>query len=112
METSELKNRKWKQEKDVWCSQFKASVRISTALRKVTFDFFGGLDIFCVPLQGADQSADVRQVDLTANQVLQSLQAVLPLQARTRLQVTDDGFKGLKHREQTDSRTELTPELD
>lgn len=111
METSELKNKEEddRDEDEEGCS---GSIRIGTALKKVTFDFFGGLDIFCVPLQGADQGADVRQVNFTANQVLQTLQAVLPLQARPRLQVSDDGLKGLKHREQAEPGTGLGPEPD
>lgn len=69
----------------------------------VTFDFFGCFDILCVPLNGADQSVDVRQVHLTADKVLQTLQVVLGFPAWPRLQMMNLCFKGLgkysQHRE-------------
>lgn len=61
----------------------------------LTLHFFGCFDILCVPLDRADQSVDVRQVHLTADEVLQTLQVVLGFPAWPRLQMMDLCFKGL-----------------
>lgn len=63
----------------------------------VTFDFFGGFNILRVPLDGADESTDVWEVHLTADKVLQALQAVLELSAWPRLQMVNFSFKCLKY---------------
>lgn len=62
----------------------------------LTFDLFGGFDVFCNPPDGADESGDVRQVHLAADKVLQPLQALSGLPARACLQVVDLSFKCLK----------------
>lgn len=67
----------------------------------LTFDFFGGFDVLRVPLEGADEGADVWQVQLAADEVLQALQAVLQLRAWTRLQMMDFCFKCLKKKKKS-----------
>lgn len=66
-------------------------------LEAVTFDFFGGFNILCVPFDGSDQSADVRQVHLAADEVLQAFQVVLELPAWSRLQMVNLRFERLKY---------------
>lgn len=63
----------------------------------VTFHFFGGFDILRVPPDGADESADVGEVHLTADKVLQALQVLPELPAWPRLQMVNLSFKCLKY---------------
>lgn len=68
----------------------------------ITFDFSGGFNILRVPLDGADQSADVWQVHFTADEVLQALQAVFDFPARSRLQMVNFSLKCLKYSQQAE----------
>lgn len=69
----------------------------------ITFDFFGCFNVLSIPLDGADQGADVWQVHLTADKVLQTLQAVLKLPAWSCLQMVNLCFKCLKKRANTEN---------
>lgn len=66
------------------------------SVKSVTFDFFGGFNILSVPLDGADESIYIWQVNLTTNKVLQALQAILEFPARPCLQMANLRFKCLK----------------
>lgn len=61
----------------------------------LTFDFLGGFYILWVPLQGADEGADVWQVQFAADEELQALRVVFELPAWSCLQMMNLCFKGL-----------------
>ena len=79
------------------CVIISAKICLLFKLSAVTFDFFGGFNVLCVPFDGSDQSADVRQVHLAADEVLQAFQVVLELPAWSRLQMVNLRFERLKH---------------
>ena len=64
-------------------------------LNLLTFNFFGGSDIFCNPFDGADESVGVCQMNLTPHKVFKILKAVLWLPAGPAFQMMDFSFKCL-----------------
>ena len=97
--TNRVKNQEMVQNQLSCFSVYLQNVKCTTGKQRkgVTFDFFGGFHILCVPLDGADESADVWEVHLTADQVLQALHAVPGLSLWSRLQVTNLSFERLKN---------------
>lgn len=66
-----------------------------TVCKFLTFVFLSGPHVFCYPLDGANESIEVRAVDFTAHKVFQFSGPFTRLSAKPGLQVVNFSFKCL-----------------